>query len=126
LKFSDGEMPFTKPRFIIQSGELQIINRPFLSARKMFSAGAIGELPFINYDRYNAPTEWDQPQWELLHHSYMFRLLTSLHPLYKLDRPETSFFETERINRTLFLKFRQAVLDDGGRPLIVHLRRRGT
>jgi len=125
LTFPDAGVPFTKPRFVIHNGELQIINRPLLTAREVFSVGAIRDLPFINYDRKYEATEWDQPQWDFLSHSYMFRLLTSLHPVYKFDRHETAIAETIKINGTLFLKFQQAVVADGAKPLIVHLPSEG-
>lgn len=121
LTFPGAGVPFSKPRFVIRNGELQIINRPLLTAREVFSVSAIGDLPFIDYDRKYEPTEWDQPQWELLDKSYLFRLLTSLHPVYKFDRHETTIAETIKINSALFLKFQQAVLADGAKPLIVHL-----
>ena len=125
LTFPDAGVPFTKPRFVIHNDELQIINRPLLTAREVFSVSAIRDLPFINFDRKYEPTEWDQPQWELLNKSYLFRFLTSLHPVYKLDRHETAIAETIKINGALFLKFHQAVLADGAKPLIVHLPTEG-
>jgi len=121
LTFPDAGVPFTKPRFVIRNGGLQIINRPLLNAREVFSVGAIQELPFITYDRKYEPTEWNQPQWDILDKSYLFRLLTSLHPVHKFDRSETSISETMMINGALFLNFQQAVLADGAKPLIVHL-----
>jgi len=121
LMFPNADYPFPKPRFVIHNGESHIINRPLLSSRQIFSIGTIGELPFINYDIMYAQPEWDQPGWNYFYRSYIFRLLTSLRPLYKHDRPETSISETMRINGALFLKFRQAVIDDGAMPLIVYL-----
>ena len=121
LTFPDAGVPFTNPRFMIHNDELQIINRPLLTAREVFSVRAIRDLPFINHDRKYEPTEWDEPQWELLNKSYWFRVLTSLHPVYKFDRPETSISETIKINGALFLKFQQAVIADGAKPLVVHL-----
>jgi hypothetical protein len=125
LTFPDAGVPFTKPRFVIHNDELQIINRPLLTAREVFSVSAIRDLPFINFDRKYEPTEWDQPQWDFLSHSYLFRLLTSLHPVHKLDRPETAIAETLKINGALFMKFQQAVIADGAKPVIVHLPSEG-
>ncbi|NOS78165.1 MAG: SGNH/GDSL hydrolase family protein [Nitrospira sp.] len=121
LTFPDAEMPFSKPRFVFRNGGVQIINRPLVTAREVFSVAAIRELPFIALDRKYEPMEWDQPRWDLLSHSYLFRLLTSLYPVHKLERPETSMAETVKINGALFLKFQQAVIADGGKPFIVHL-----
>ena len=125
LTFPDAGVPFSKPRFVMLNGELQIINRPLLTAREVFSVSTVRELPFIDYERNYEPTEWDQPHWDLLSHSYVFRLLISLHPVYKFYRSETSISETMKINGALFLKFQQAVLADGAKPLIVHLPSEG-
>lgn len=125
LTFPDAGVPFTKPRFVLQNGELRVVNQPLLTAREIFSASAIRDLPFIDFDRRYDPTEWDQPQWDLLSRSYLFRLLISVHPVHKLERPETSMVETVKINGALFRKFQEAVLADGARPLIVHLPTEG-
>lgn len=125
LIFPDAGVPFTKPRFVIRNDELQIVNRPLLTAREVFTLSAIRDLPFINYDRKYESTEWDQPQWDFLDKSYLFRRLTSLHPVYKFDRPETSISEIMKINGALFLKFQQAVITNGAKSLIVHLPTEG-
>jgi hypothetical protein len=122
LLFPDGRFPFTKPRFVLKDDQLEVINRPLLSPHKTFASTSIHDLPFINYDVDYAPAEWDRPGWEFFNRSYIFRVLyTCLHPLDKLDRPETSTSETMRLNGALLLKVQQAIIDDGARPLIVLL-----
>ena len=55
VSFPDWGLPYGKPRFIITSGGLRILNLPLLSPDAIFARRSITELPFIEYDRgYNA------------------------------------------------------------------------
>ena len=119
LIFPDGRFPFTKPRFVLKDDQLEVINQPLLPPGETFAYTSIHDLPFINYDVGYERTEWNRPGWEVFEQSYIFRLLTSLYPLHKLERPETSNSETGRLNRALLQKARQAIIDDGAKPLIV-------
>ena len=119
LIFPDGRFPFTKPRFVLRDDQLEVVNRPLLSPNQTFSSHTIHDLPFINYDVGYERTEWNRPGGEILTQSYIFRLLTTLYPLHKPERQETSISETRRLNRALLLKARQAIIDDGAKPLIV-------
>ena len=67
--------------------------------------------------RTDRGTPW--PGGEILTQSYIFRLLTTLYPLHKPERPKTSISEAKRLNRALLLRAKQAIIDDGAKPLIV-------
>jgi len=55
VSFPDWGLPYAKPRFIITSGGLRILNLPLLSPDAICARRSITELPFIEYDRgYNA------------------------------------------------------------------------
>ena len=121
LMFPDGGMPFAKPRFVLQDGELEVLNRPLPSIPEMLAKASIRDLPFIEYDINYKETEWDRPDWRYANRSYVFRLLTSLHPLYERERPQISDRATEEINRRIYEEFMKAVTKDGGVPVIVYL-----
>lgn len=121
LMFPDGGMPFAKPRFVLQDGELEILNRPLPSTPQMLAQASIRDLPFIEYDINYRETEWDRPDWRYANHSYVFRLLTSLHPLYEHERPQVSDRAMEEINRRIYEGFVKVVTKDGGLPVIVYL-----
>ena len=122
LTFPDGRFPFLKPRFNLKNDRLEVINRPLPSPQQVFASPSIHDLPFITHDIDYAPTEWDRPGWEVVTQSYLFRVLyTCLHPWDQRNRLETSASETTRLNTALLHKFRQAIIDDGAKPLIVSL-----
>jgi hypothetical protein len=121
LMFPDGGMPFAKPRFVLQDGGLEVLNRPLPSIPQMLAQASIRDLPFIEYDINYRETEWDRPDWRYANHSYVFRLLTSLHPLYEHERPQISDRATEEINRRVYEEFVKMVTKDGGLPVIVYL-----
>lgn len=119
LIFPDGRFPFNKPRFVLNGDRLEVINRPLQPPDAAFAHRSIHDLPFINYDVGYEKTEWNRPGWGVVEHSYIFRLLTTIYPLHKLPRPETSNAETGSLNRALLLKARQAIVDDGARTLFI-------
>ena len=121
LTFPGGGMPFAKPRFVLQNGELQVINRPLPSLPQMLAKASIRDLPFIEYDVNYRETEWDRPAWNYFNLSYVFRFLISLYPLHEQERLHVADRETEQINRKIFEEFVNAVTADGGVPVIVYL-----
>ncbi|CAI4030556.1 hypothetical protein DNFV4_00984 [Nitrospira tepida] len=121
LTFPDGGMPFAKPRFVLQNGELEVLNRPLPNLRQMLAKSSIRDLPFIEYDVSYRETEWDRPNWRYFYHSYLFRLLISLYPLHEPERPQVTDRESARINRKIFEEFVKVVTKDGAVPVIVYL-----
>ena len=121
LMFPDGGMPFAKPRFILQDGALEVLNRPLPNIQQMLAKASIHELPSIEYDINYRETKWDRPNWRYFNFSYVFRLLTSLYPLHERNRPWVSDSEMEQINRKIFEEFVRMVNLDGAVPVIVYL-----
>lgn len=121
LTFPDGGVPLTKPRFVIEDGDLKPLNLPLLSPRDTFSKSSVRELPFINYDVSYEPLEWDQPGWGALRASYILRLLISLRPPYRVERQETNVAAIKQVNRLIFKRFAEAAGHDGARVMVVYL-----
>jgi hypothetical protein len=121
LLFPGGETPFAKPRFVLNGGKLTQLNQPLISPEDMFSVSAIRDLPYISYDVHYKRTEWDRPGWQLIWHSYLFRLLISAYPLHEDERPEISETVVQEINTEIFRTFREEVKKGGAKSLIVYL-----
>ena len=57
INWQDWNMPFSKPRFVLNQGELRRLNVPAIPPDKMFAMRSISDLPFLQYDQgYTAAT----------------------------------------------------------------------
>jgi hypothetical protein len=125
LLFDQAEhnaFPFVKPRFVLdQEGKPKLVNQPLPKAEDIFMLPYIHDVPFIEYDRNYKPTEWDRPRWWFVHRSYLMRLLTSIYPLYEMDRSVEAEAEMRLINQSLLNSFVDAVHKDGATPLLIYL-----
>jgi hypothetical protein len=125
LLFPHGSIPMTKPRFVLHSNDLTIVNLPLISSDDVFQKASIRELPFIEYDAEYRATEWDQPEWALPTFFYGLRLLVSLYPPHEPARPEISKEQLLGIGRHIFVRFWNEVRADGAVPLVVYLPTEG-
>lgn len=121
LIVTDANWPWAKPRFILQGGKLVQVNRPLIPASQIYAFPSIRQVPFIRYDRWFAPEEWEQPNWEPFYASYVFRFLTTWYPLYGTSRAEVSEEALVSINLALFHRFAQEVSAQGAEPLVLYL-----
>lgn len=121
LLYNNVDSPWAKPRFVYEQGNLFLANVPLPKLEEIIAKKSIRELPFIEYEREYRETEWDRPSWRHFHSSYLFRLLTSLHPLWERERQETSDKNLRSINRELFQSFVKTATSDNTIPLIVYL-----
>lgn len=107
---------FSKPRFVLQDGELTIVNVPPLSFKEFSSIGSISQLPFIEYDRGYRPMDWEE---EWYHVSYLVRLLTSLYSPWSAPTTEGSDEELLSVNAAILKTFMDTVKRMGSIPLVV-------
>jgi hypothetical protein len=73
----EQQMPFSKPRFVVQQDRLVPINVPNISPEEIQSSDSIFDLPLLNEDSFVV-----QPHWEkrLGDSSYVLRFLYSRFP----------------------------------------------
>jgi hypothetical protein len=113
------DSPWAQPRFQIKDQELIPINVPLPTPEEIASARSIRDLPFIDYDWFFDPDQWDLPQWRYLYHSYLFRLYTTWFPLsWPLERRGGSL---ESINHELLRSFIRISNSEGTSPVVVYL-----
>jgi len=120
LIWPDGEIPFAKPRFVINGDRLSLQNVPTLTPEQIFSRESIRTLPHIQLDVEYHESEWDRPAWRLFHHSYLFRFVTTLYPRWEKEREETSYETLKAVNRSLVKNFVQIAQAEGSVPLVVY------
>jgi hypothetical protein len=122
LAFPGSDMPIAMPRFRLDGeGKFTVANMPLIKPEAILSVGSITDLPFLADDRFYDAREWDRKMWAYFHHSMLFRLLTSLHPLQKLPRWTTSDNVKLSVNRNIIRSFVDLVSKNNSIPLVVYL-----
>ncbi len=120
LMMGDWDCPWAAPRFSLKGGRLEVINVPLPSPRSIYDTGAIYQLPFIQFDRWYETGQWEQPGWEPLYSSYLFRLATTWHPPYSPPRAEVSDERMGAIAEALFRAFTEKTASDRTPLLILY------
>jgi hypothetical protein len=121
--FHDMTFSWAQPRFQITNQELRPINVPLPTPEDIVSARSIRDLPFLDYDWFFDPTQWDLTQWRYLYHSYLFRLYTTWYPLFwPIERRGDS---EESLNHELLRSFIRIANSDGTPPVVVYLPDKG-
>jgi len=122
LTFPASEVPWPSPRFVLNiEGRLELLNVPLPFPEEIFTKPSIRALPNIAYDLNYSETEWDRFYWRPLHSSYLFRLVTSVYPLWEMERQQVSSEEMRAINRKLIHSFIESASSAGSIPIIVYL-----
>jgi hypothetical protein len=118
LKFIESKMPFSKPRFVIQSNALAVLNLPLLTPESIFAKHSITELPFIEYDAFFQRAEWE---WRFYDYAYSIRFLLSRYPRWPVLGPDVSDEALRSVNGQLFRSFVRLVHEAGSTPIVVYL-----
>src|SRR5262249_39967688 len=78
LSFALGKPSWATPRFVVDKGQLNLINVPLISIDAVARMGSIQDLPYVRYAWNYMPSEWDHGfGWRRLTRSYLFRLFRS-------------------------------------------------
>ena len=117
VSFPEWSLPFAKPRFIMTSGGLRVLNLPLPSPDAIFARRSIAELPYIKYDRgYNA-ADW---QWHWYHYSFLGRFLLSRYPRWPVPGPLVSDDAKRTINREVVLSMMRAAREEASVPIVAY------
>jgi len=117
LQFPEWGFPFSKPRYVVENGELKLLGDRLESPSEVFSAPSITDLPHLALDG-----GWDPDQW--VHHfydgSYAVRFLRSRFPRWPADNVDPHRDEMEHLNAALIARFTRIAAADGTIPLVVY------
>lgn len=123
--YSHGSFPFSKPRFILRSGKLQVINSPTLSTRdigKIFEAGGLARLK--QHEFFYSKSQYQNRLLYLFKFgSYLYeRIINCKYLNAYIERP---FYKLKEEPSQLALKivdvFKRDVEKSGANFLVVHL-----
>jgi hypothetical protein len=118
LAFGAGwDMPFSKPRFLLQDGALATLNVPPLTPKAVFSRQSISELPFLEYERGYKLSDWQE---RFYHHSYLARLFVSRFPPWSSVPRNVSDEAMVTVNAAILKAFVQSAEQAGTIPLFVY------
>jgi hypothetical protein len=117
ITFPEWGFPFSKPRFHLRSGALELLNVPLISPDLIVAKASVTQLPFLEFDSGYDPLAWE---WHSYYSSRLVRWLLSRFPRYPLPRPEAGRDTLPRINSELLLDFTRLAAADGTIPLLVY------
>lgn len=114
----DQQLPFTKPRFLLQEGALSVLNAPVVSAEAVLAHRSIHDLPRLEHDSRFQVAQWSASP---LHNSYVARWLFSQFPRWPPSGSQPSPKEivelASRLSEQLVAEIRAA----GSEALLVSL-----
>jgi hypothetical protein len=117
VSYPKWDWPFAKPRLVVDAaGTLRSLNVPVPSPQQTFSANAITDLPFIEYDLGFEPMEWG---WRTYYHSYLIRFVWSRFRGSPEQRDRTST-EAIALNSEIITSFARYAEGEGSIPLVVY------
>jgi hypothetical protein len=112
------ELPFSKPRFRLKDGQLELLNFPPESAESLVARASIFDLPLLDADSEFEARHWARP---LFGQSYVARYLATRFPRWT---PRRERFPDDQIVALASRIIRQFVTESraaGAVPLIVSL-----
>jgi hypothetical protein len=113
---SNWSLPFSKPRFLLQDGDIRNVNMSPLPPEEIFAKETIADLPLLEHDIGYRPSDW-QKRW--YHSSYLVRLIISLCPAWSSPRSEFSEEAILAVNTAIIRTFIRSVEHEGSIPLVV-------
>src|SRR3989475_3285067 len=112
------EYSFSKPRFVLDGSNLELLNNPNIPPDKIFASGSIWELPLLDLDIQFEPYRWRQHSF---HASYLMRLIATVFPAWPLRTTETSDEGVAQLGSRLLEEFVKTARERRTEPLIVYL-----
>jgi hypothetical protein len=129
IAFPHWDMPFSKPRFVLEGGRLQELNVPTSTPDEIFATERIQDLPLLDLAIGYDPYEW-RDEWR----GYPYLIRFGLTQISRLPgQPTRRVFRTPTpapkqgdepllaLNRAILADFTARALAMGSQPLIVYL-----
>jgi hypothetical protein len=122
LAHQHWDMPFSKPRFVLSNGTLEMMNEPPPGPEAIFSHPSIVELPSLGLDYAYKESLW---QHRIYHASYLYRLFVSLFSSQLAEVPDYADEALLSINTAIIKAFVRAAAQDGTIPVTVYFPEKG-
>ena len=122
VSFPEWELPYGKPRFVLDGGRLELLNTPVLAPEQILERGSVFELPFIQFDRGYQARDW---LWHPQYRSRLVRLLLSRFEPAPVPSAQASDAAMTAVNAELFTSFVELARQEGSAPYLVYFPSRG-
>ncbi len=116
LCFPGAQIPFWKPRFIVDGDSLRLLTRPAIAPDSLFATQRINQLPIIEYDHDFEPYDWD---WHAYDRSYAIRYLLSRYRRWSPRRKSVDDAALATVNIAIVRSFEREVRDAGAMPVVL-------
>ncbi len=122
LCFPWSEIPFAKPRFVLNADTLALLKRPLPMPDSIFASKSINQLPFIGHDPAFDPAQW---QGHFYYRSFAVRFLLSKFPRWPIPGPDVTEEALQDVNAALIRTFVRTAKENGSIPVVVFFPSRG-
>ena len=116
LCFPGSQIPFAKPRFVLNDHTPELVNTPLPSPDAIFAKTSIAELPFVDLDpAYGQRGDWEE---HFYHRLYSIRFLISRFPRYPEPSPALSVEAMEALNAEIVRSFLREARENGSDAMV--------
>lgn len=122
ISFPEWGFPFSKPRFTVEGGQLNLVATSTESPESLFAPESVAELPFVEYDPGYEKRDWED-RW--YHRSYLVRLILGWFPRWPDPSPHASHDAIVALNAEILERFVREAIAEGSIPYIVYFPGRG-
>jgi hypothetical protein len=116
------EMPYAKPRFVLDRGELRLLNLPLPKPDEIVGMSHVTDLPWLNYERGYDPSEWRSYPTDRL---YIGRLVRAWFPTYATAPQEVTDADMAELNLKVLSAAQKLAARTGSRLVIAYMPSRG-
>jgi hypothetical protein len=121
LSFPTWGAPKAHPRFVLNNGQLVLLNVPLPTPDAIVTYSSVRDLPFIEYDSGYDPVEWEGPYWTPFQYSMLFRFVTSWYSHSEKKDMTRSDEEMFAVNAEIFQAFVRLAESEGSIPMVMFL-----
>lgn len=117
ITYPGWEMPFAKPRFILNAGQLELLNTPLIELSEILRHRTMHDLPFVEYDFGYVSGDWAM---RIDNAPFIFRFFTAVFPRWKSADARTGPESWRAVNRQLLRKFVREAHSESSIPMVVY------
>lgn len=112
------EYSFTRPRFVMEHGQLRQANLPLMTSDSLFAKRSIFDLPLLDHDVFFNPDAW---RWHTPYMSYLARFAVTAFPRWPMPNAATDDAAALQISARLLETFVREARAMQIEPVVVYL-----
>ena len=117
INWPDWDWPFSKPRLVLEQGQLRGLNVPTIPPNEIFAAQSVAQLPFVEYDQGYNSGDWEHGALDFL---YVKRWLFARFPRWSDQSAQAALDDNRlQLNRAILNDFIRTSEQNRIVPLVV-------